>query len=158
MKRLWDAYEILKKLEIGSWQLAVDSELDAKVVKLINGFDENMNDDFNTAKVLANMFEIVPVINSVKDGLIKAEAIAASTWILMQEKFKIYIEDIFGLRNENDVSDGKLSGVMELLIDIRKEAKTKKDFATSDKIRNQLGSIGINLKDEKGGEMSWGIE
>ena len=158
LKRLWDAYEILKKLEIGSWQLAVDSELDAKVVKLINGFDENMNDDFNTAKVLANMFEIVPVINSVKDGLIKAEAIAASTWILMQEKFKIYIEDIFGLRNENDVSDGKLSGVMELLIDIRKEAKTKKDFATSDKIRNQLGSIGINLKDEKGGEMSWGIE
>lgn len=47
---------------------------------------------------------------------------------------------------------------MELLIDIRKEAKTKKDFATSDKIRNQLASIGINLKDEKDGEMSWDID
>jgi cysteinyl-tRNA synthetase len=47
---------------------------------------------------------------------------------------------------------------MELLIEIRKEAKTKKDFATSDKIRKQLAEIGINLKDEKGGEMSWGIE
>ena len=44
---------------------------------------------------------------------------------------------------------------MELLIEIRKEAKAKRDFATSDKIRNQLAAVGINLKDEKGGEMSW---
>ena len=47
---------------------------------------------------------------------------------------------------------------MELLIEIRKEAKAKRDFATSDKIRNQLAAVGINLKDEKGGEMSWGLE
>jgi cysteinyl-tRNA synthetase len=139
-------------------QLAADAELDAKMLKLMEGFDESMNDDFNTARVLANMFEIVPVINSVKDGLIKADAIAASTWKQMQKKFKSYIEDIFGLKDEMNFGDGKLSGVMELLIEIRKEAKTKKDFATSDKIRNQLGAIGINLKDEKGGEMSWGVE
>ena len=158
LRRLWDAYEILKKLAVDSGQLATDAELDAKVLKLIEGFDESMNDDFNTARVLANMFEIVPVINSVKDGLIKVEAVATSTWKLIQEKFKTYIEDIFGLRDELNLSDGKLSGVMDLLIEIRKEAKAKKDFATSDKIRNQLGAIGINLKDEKGGEMSWGIE
>jgi cysteinyl-tRNA synthetase len=47
---------------------------------------------------------------------------------------------------------------MQLMIDIRKEAKGKKDFATSDKIRNQLAQLGINLKDEKGGDMSWSIE
>jgi cysteinyl-tRNA synthetase len=47
---------------------------------------------------------------------------------------------------------------MDLLIEIRKESKSKKDFATSDKIRNQLAELGINLKDEKGGEMSWSIE
>jgi cysteinyl-tRNA synthetase len=45
--------------------------------------------------------------------------------------------------------------VIQLLIDIRKEAKGKKDFATSDKIRNQLAGLGIQLKDEKNGEMSW---
>jgi cysteinyl-tRNA synthetase len=45
-----------------------------------------------------------------------------------------------------------------LLINIRKEAKEKKDFATSDKIRNALTQLGINLKDEKGGEMSWSID
>ena len=158
LRRLWDAYETLGKLPVASSPLAGDAALDAKMLKLIEGFDESMDDDFNTARVLANMFEIVPVINSVKDGLIKADAIAASTWKLMQEKFKAYLEDIFGLKDELNLGDGKLSGVMELLIEIRKEAKAKKDFATSDKIRNQLGEIGINLKDEKGGEMSWGVE
>ena len=49
-------------------------------------------------------------------------------------------------------------GVMQLLIDIRKEAKKKKDFATSDMIRNQLAGLGILLKDEKSGDMSWNIE
>ncbi len=158
LKRLWDAYETLGKLKVQSSESGVDVELDAKVRKLISEFDEHMDDDFNTAKVLASMFELVPVINSMKDGLINADAIAASTLGLMQEKFKAYIEDIFGLKDEFNISGGKLSGVMELLIEIRKEARAKKDFATSDKIRNQLTTIGINLKDEKGGEMSWGVE
>lgn len=157
-RRLWEAYEVLKKLKVESTALGTDTELNGKVQKLLAGLDEDMNDDFNTAKVLAGIFELVPVINSMKDGLIKTDAIAAATLTLMQEKFKAYIEDIFGLKDESNASDGKLPGVMELLIDIRKEAKTKKDFATSDKIRNQLGAIGINLKDEKGGEMSWGVE
>ena len=47
---------------------------------------------------------------------------------------------------------------MELLIEIRKEARANKDFVTSDKIRNQLAQLGIMLKDDKGGEMSWGVE
>jgi cysteinyl-tRNA synthetase len=156
LKRLWDAYETLQKLAIGNGQLATDAELDAKVNKLVNEFDEFMNDDFNTAKVLGSMFELVPVINSIKDGLIQADAIAAATLTLLQQKFKSYLEDVFGLQN-NAANNEVLGGVMELLIDIRKEAKTKRDFATSDKIRNQLAALGINLKDEKGGEMSWDI-
>ena len=51
-------------------QQPVNEELDEKVKKLISEFDENMNDDFNTAKVLASMFELVPVINSIKDKTI----------------------------------------------------------------------------------------
>ncbi|HAO46825.1 MAG TPA: cysteine--tRNA ligase [Ferruginibacter sp.] len=157
LKRLWDAYEVLKKLIPAGKQAATDAELDSKVNKLVNEFDEFMNDDFNTAKVLGSMFELVPVINSIKDGLVKADALSAETLALLQQKFKAYLEDIFGLKNTNTDS-GKLNEVMDLLIDIRKEAKAKKDFATSDKIRNQLAAVGINLKDEKGGEMSWGLE
>jgi cysteinyl-tRNA synthetase len=51
-----------------------------------------------------------------------------------------------------------LNGVMSLLIDIRKEAKTKKDYATSDKIRNQLQRLGIQMKDEKNGNVSYSFD
>lgn len=157
LKRLWDAYEVLGKLQASSDEgEAGDAELDAKVNKLVNEFDEFMNDDFNTAKVLGSMFELVPIINSIKDGLIPVDAISASTLSLLQQKSKAYLEDVFGLKN-TAAGNEKLNDVMDLLIDIRKEAKTKRDFATSDKIRNQLAAIGINLKDEKGGEMSWDI-
>ncbi|MGC4100923.1 cysteine--tRNA ligase [Ferruginibacter sp.] len=154
LKRLWDAFETLNKLS-STTEKAADAELDAKVNKLVADFDENMNDDFNTAKVLASMFELVPIINSIKDGIIKADAIAASTLALMQQKFKAYLEDVFGLQQTGAANNNALSSVMELLIDIRKEAKAKKDFVTSDKIRNQLSAIGISLKDEKDGGVSW---
>ncbi len=108
-KRLWEAYEVLKKFTIAhSDAAAKDVELNTKCLQLVEAFDENMNDDFNTAKVLANMFELVPVINSIKDGLIKADALASSTLVLMQQKFKAYIEDVFGLTDEFNLSDGKL--------------------------------------------------
>ena len=157
LKRLWEAYENLGKLVIGNGELGGDAELDAKIIKLVNELEEFMDDDLSTAKVLANMFDLAPTINSIKDGLIKATDIAATTLILLKEKFKIYLEDIFGLQSMQAKDNGALSGVMNLLIEIRKEAKTKKDFATSDKIRNQLTDLGINLKDEKGGEVSWSV-
>ncbi len=65
-----------------------------------------------------------------------------------------YLEVIFGLKNYSDQSE-LLNGVMDLLADIRKEARSKKDFATSDKIRNQLSELGILMKDEKDGSISW---
>jgi len=70
---------------------------------------------------------------------------------------KIYVEDIFGLQHESAGDNGKLSSTLQLLISIRKEAKQRKDYATSDKIRNELSSIGIQLKDEKDGGTSFTI-
>ena len=71
---------------------------------------------------------------------------------------KTWLEDILGLKGLIDGDQTKLEGVMQLLVDIRKEAKSKKDFVTSDKIRNQLTQLGINLKDEKDGSISWNLE
>lgn len=159
LKRLWDAYENLGKLkQEDSLQEAGDAGLESKVKKLVEEFDEFMNDDFSTAKVLANMFEIVPVINSMKDKTIPVSALSKQTFGLLQRNFKIWVEDIFGLTSVSEADNSKLQGVMQLLIDIRKEAKGKKDFVTSDKIRNQLAQLGITLKDEKGGDMSWTVE
>jgi cysteinyl-tRNA synthetase len=151
LKRLMEAYEWLKQLAIDNGQLV------RKVVKLLTGFDEFMNDDFSTAKVLANMFELVPVINSLKDKSIPFDALSANTLQLLQSKMKLYVEDILGLQSETAAEVDKLKGVMQVLISLRKEARAKKDWATSDKIRNQLTEIGIQLKDDKDGNMSWNV-
>jgi len=159
LKRLWEAYEKLGGLDAGALPpQAADAELDTKVRKLIAEMDGHMNDDFNTARVLAGMFELVPVINAIHDRTIPLSALSISTIALLQSAFKSYLEDVFGLKDMNEADNSKLQGVMQLLIDIRKEAKGKKDFATSDKIRNELAKLGIELKDEKGGGMSWGVE
>lgn len=156
LKRLWEAYENLGKLQVDSVQ-ASDVMLDEKVNKLIDEMQEFINDDFNTAKVLANMFELAPVINGIKDKHIAADAISNATFSKLQQQMKIYLEDILGIQLAKTADDSKLEGVMRLLISIRKEAKSKKDFVTSDKIRNELTALGIQLKDEKDGSVSYTI-
>jgi cysteinyl-tRNA synthetase len=94
----------------------------------------------------------------MKDKTIPVISLSADTLKLLQQQFRIYLTEILGLKGVSEADNSKLQGVMQLLIDIRKEAKGRKDFATSDKIRNQLAQLGISLKDEKGGEMSWTID
>lgn len=163
LKRLWEGYEHLRKLEVGGRKSEVgntasDVELDNKVNRLLTELDDFMNDDLNTAKVLANLYELLPVINSMRDKLIAVTAISEATFTRLQQYFKAYLEDILGLKGETANEDGKLNGVLELLIDIRRDARSRKDFATSDKIRNQLQQLGVLLKDEKDGRVSYTLE
>jgi len=157
LKRLWDAYEVLKGFSPAGNAIAADKELDEKVLKMVHEFEEFMDDDFSTAKVLANMFELSSVINSIKDGHVNKEALSAATLTLMQQQFAVYLEQIFGLKSISSGNNDTFKGVMDLLIDIRKESKLKKDYATSDKIRNQLTALGIAVKDEKDGSVSWDV-
>ncbi len=157
LRRLLDAFENLQKIQSINSK-AADEELNEKVIKLVSELDDFMNDDFNTAKVLANLFEIVPVINGIKDKTILPEALSSETYEVLKKQFKIFIVDLLGLKNFTQTDNETLKGVMELLIDIRKQAKGKKDFATSDKIRNKLLRLGIAVKDEKDGGMSWSAE
>jgi cysteinyl-tRNA synthetase len=160
LKRLWDAYEGLSS---PNWTATLthveagDASLDAEVNRLLNEIPEFVNDDFNTAKALANLFELVSTLNSVKDGLISITALSSSTIARLKPEWKTWLEDVFGLTGVTEADNEKLQGVMELLIEIRKEAKSRKDFITSDKIRDQLVAMGIQLKDEKGGGTSWAI-
>ena len=160
LKRLWDAYEGLSS---PNWTAttthseAGDTELDANVNRLLNEIPEFVNDDFNTAKALANLFELVSTLNSVKDGIISITTLSSKTITRLKTEIKIWLEDVFGLMGVTEADNEKLQGVMELLIEIRKEAKSRKDFVTSDKIRDQLVAMGIQLKDEKGGGTSWTV-
>ena len=157
LRRLWEAYETLLRFSLPPVAQGSDLELETKVLKMIEELDEFMNDDLNTAKVLANLFELVPVINSIHGKNLPADVLSSSTMEKMKQYFTLYIEDILGLHNDHHSEDGKLEGVMNLLIDLRKDARAKKDYVTSDKIRNQLQQLGILLKDEKDGNISYSI-
>ncbi|ATL46716.1 cysteine--tRNA ligase [Chitinophaga caeni] len=159
LQRLWAAYNVLQQLQYAPGKNgSINEELDKNVQDWSNGCKEYINDDFNTAKVLANLFEMVPVINSLKGGQIKMEEISEATFQLMKDTWQTFMVDILGLQPVTMADSGKLDGVIQLLVDIRKEAKGKKDYATSDKIRQQLQQIGILLKDEKDGTVSYTIE
>lgn len=157
LRRLWDAHELLMKFNLPEVQQGTDRELEEKVIKCLHELDEFMNDDFNTAKVLANLFELVPLINSIQDKHVSYDVLSSATIRQMQKYFSTYLENILGLHNDHHSEDGKFTGVMQLLIELRKEARTKKDYATSDKIRNQLQQLGILLKDEKDGNISYSV-
>jgi cysteinyl-tRNA synthetase len=158
LRRLWEAYEVLKKLVHSGNTGASDKSLDTQVIKWCNECEEFMNDDFSTAKVLANLFELAPVINGIKGGQIKTDAISADTFALLNKTFKNYLEDIFGLQPLQAQQSNKIDEVLSLVIEMRKDARARKDFATSDQIRNKLAEAGITLKDEKDGTVSYTIE
>ena len=141
--RLMDAINLLDKL-----QASTSSTFDVKEWKQ-KCFDA-MNDDFNTPILIANLFEAVKIINLIHDN--KSNLTAEDL-----EEFKNIIYsftfDVLALENkkvDNDDSD-KLSGVVEILIGLRKQARENKDWALSDKIRDELIEIGIQLKDGKEG-------
>jgi cysteinyl-tRNA synthetase len=156
-KRLWTTYENLLQLPTTHTSVSTNIELEEKIKTSLLNFDADMNDDFNTAKVLANMFDLTGTINGLKDGIIKIEEVTSTTIELMKKYFKNYLEDVFGLLPINDTNNGTLNSVMQVLIDIRQQAKAKKDFATSDKIRLQLAETGVLIKDEKDGSTNWSI-
>jgi cysteinyl-tRNA synthetase len=159
LRRIWDALVLLNKFDInlGRNDVAGDPDLDNHCNTLLIALDDDMNDDLNTAKVLAGLFEMVPTINSIKDGHTSIDALSKDTLALMKFKFNSYLVDIFGLKDERGQSDEKLSSVLRLISEIRNDARAKKDFLTSDKIRNQLLDAGIQLKDDKDGGVSWEI-
>jgi cysteinyl-tRNA synthetase len=111
---------------------------------------EAMNDDFNTPILIANLFEGIKVINQIKDG---SATISKDDLETFKETFENFTFDILGLTNVSETTSGadQLSGVVEILINLRKEARLNKDFALSDKIRDDLANIGVHLKDGKDG-------
>lgn len=115
-----------------------------------------MNDDFNTPILVAHLFDAVRVINSVNDG---KESLNAEDLALLQKLMNAFVFDVLGLKDEtSSASDSKvLDGVMQIILDIRKDVKAKKDFVASDKLRDELNKLNITIKDTKEATV-WTIE
>ena len=155
-KRLMEALKTLQGLEYVEDSSQLNAEFDAEVNKWIDACTEHMNDDLNTALVLADLFELSSKINSMRyDENRPVSSISGDTFERLQEHFTVYVNDILGLIEEEEGEGELTDGLVKLLIEIRNEARKNKDYAISDKVRDQLKELNIQLKDEKGGTTSW---
>lgn len=110
-----------------------------------------MNDDFNTPILIAQLFEGVKQLNLLQD---QPKGMTAEDLELLRTTLGTFTFDVLGLKDESQQDAShfeKLSGVVELLIAQRNKARERKDFATSDQIRDELARLGIHLKDAKEG-------
>ena len=153
-KRWMDGHKTLLNL---TSTVATDGPMDAKISAIKASAYADMDDDFNTPRALAKVFELVPIINSLKEGQIALSEVSNQALDELKSFFQTIIFDIFGLMDETESNAGPLDGLMNLIIDLRQQARVNKDWPTSDKIRDSLNAINIQINDGKEGS-SWGFK
>jgi cysteinyl-tRNA synthetase len=118
--------------------------------KIWKGCYEALDDDLNSPILLSHLFEGVRIVNSLSDG---SEKIDSASIDSLKKLFNTFVFEILGLKDETTgMSDEKLTGnLMKIIIELRQDAKNKKEWSASDKIRAGLKNAGIVLKDLKDG-------
>ena len=153
LQRMLDGWKRLQELKASDSSTIDVSGFEAKCY-------EALDDDLNTSIVISHLFEACRLINQVNDGNATATAQDIET---LKQLFNTFLVDILGIRTEIVTGTGAgdvlrpFEDVVDLLLQIRSEAKTKKDWATSDLIRNRLAEIGFNVKDTKDG-FEWSLK
>ena len=156
-KKLSSALTFIKGLTQGE-KSNPDKEINATLESLVASCYENMSDDFNTAKTLAVVFEMSSRINDIKSGNLLLSKIDPAIFENFKKAFIGFMEDVLGLKEETSNDDKLLDGTIKVLIELRKKARVDRNFALSDKIRDDLKEIGVQLKDGKDGEITYSIE
>ncbi len=142
-KRLMESLSTLEKLKPSDTPTLEIGDLEAKCY-------EAMNDDFNSPVLIAHLFEGVRIINSVSD---KTASIGKEDLETLKRLMHTFVFDVLGLVDETKSGSGSdvIEGLMKLILDIRKTARENKDWAMSDKIRDELKEAGVEIKDTKDG-------
>lgn len=134
----------------GQTAITAETNSDAAVLRLCGRCWQHMADDFNTPKTIADLFEMVHLVGRVDAGTATPPSSAAVK--LLFETFSLFYAGVLGLGSETSAtSDDRLEQLVKLLIDFRAQARSRKDFAASDSIRDTLQDLGIQLLDSKDG-------
>lgn len=156
-KKLSSALSAIKKINHPG-----DATPDRELIKNLNTLCDscfvNMSDDFNTATTLAALFEMSSRINDFKSGNVAVTKTDAETFNNFKKTYIGLMEEVLGLKEETSGDGNLLDGTIKVLIELRKKARVDRNFALSDKIRDDLKTIGVQLKDGKNGEMEYSIE
>jgi cysteinyl-tRNA synthetase len=150
LSRLLEAYDSIGHLEAYATGTAVNIE------ELSGKCFEAMNDDLNTPMVISYLFEAARIIHSALAGQIR---LTAENIKQLTDFFQLFLFDLLGIQNvlkTGDASFESFSKAVDLLLQMRLQAKQNKDWATADKIRNELIALGFEIKDTKDGfEWKW---
>lgn len=158
-KRLMTALKLSEKLpEPGTGKIDKGQSVEFKA-PIIKAFTD-LSDDFNTAKAIASLFDMTSKINSCYQDPEWIASLNPEDFDWAIRHFQGIIKDVLGLHDETQEEGGMqlLDGVMEMVMELRKQAKFSKDYALSDQIRDDLKAKGIQIKDEKDGGMSYNID
>ena len=119
---------------------------DFDIEKWVKGCYDAMNDDFNTPILIANIFEAVKFINKIKAG---SEKISEKDYKILSETIGSFVFDVMGLKKTNAIQkdNDKLDDVIDIILELRNDARKNKDYSLSDKIRDMLKSKGISIND-----------
>src|SRR5688572_1129945 len=156
-KKLSNALLLIKKLVHPGGPIK-NSALDDALINLVDDLYKNMSYDFNTAKTLAVLFEMSARIYDFKSGNTPLSEIDYQTFDRFKTAYITFMEDVLGLKTEEESNQELLNGVIQVLIDLRKKARQDKNYKLSDKIRDDLKSMGVQLMDGKDGEMNYTLE
>ncbi len=151
-KKLMEAKRFLQ--QVNHEETGSISDVDKRANEMVDGVFDELNDDFNTPKALARLFELVPIVNSYKDNKPTFRDVSKQTIEKLKKCFSDVLETIMGLKDDQDSEASgtdALDGVMQLVLDLRQQARANKDWATADKIRDDLAAYEIVIKDGKEG-------
>lgn len=147
LARLTETYQRLIKLQPGK-------ETTVDVAGLRERCEEAMADDLNSPIVISHLFDSSRAINTVYDG---KGTISEADLKELQSVWKLFVEDILGLRmEEQGESNEAYKKAVDLILNMRLEAKREKNWALSDKIRKELTALGFSIKDTKDG-FEWSL-
>jgi cysteinyl-tRNA synthetase len=148
-RRLMNAESALAGLTYAPGQ--VQPAFSEPIREACEGLYRELSDDFNTPRALALLFELSSRIQDMSSGKVPTGALEQPVFDLMKTRYSAVLRDIFGLLPEQSAVGETLDGVVQLLIRLRAEARSRKDFATSDRIRDDLAALGVQLKDGSSG-------
>ena len=157
-RKLGQALKAIKGMEAPANTKNPDAGKVQELRRLCNECFVNMSDDFNSAKTLAVLFEMASRINDFKSRSVPIDQVDSETFNLFKDTFIGFMEDVMGLKEEVSADEKLLDSVLNVLIDLRKKAREDRNYALSDKIRDDLKKLGVQLMDGKEGEMSYVIE
>jgi cysteinyl-tRNA synthetase len=156
-KKLANALTIARNLTATD-QGTVDPEIEKNLDELVDTLHKNMSDDFNTATTLATLFEMSSRINDFNSGNVTTDKVGKTVLENFRCAYVAFMEDVLGLTEEAAHNHELITGVINVLIDLRKKARQDRNYALSDKIRDDLKRIGVQLKDGKDGEMNFSVD